>query len=108
MGRNTLRGNVNLTQEEAYKLKRFSKKRITTQIEVTNLKKKLEAAVHDAAVWKSRYEKLKEETKDFVAAIKRAPERLKQFIDEILRMDRREPEKCKENHRKQHSQEIGW
>lgn len=77
-------------------------------MEVTDLKKKLEAAVHDATVWKSRYEKLKVETKDFVAAIKRAPERLKQFIDEILHTDRSEPEKCKENHKKQHSQEIGW
>lgn len=108
MGRNTLRGNVNLTQEEAYKLKQLAKKGVATQMEVTDLKKKLEAAVHDATVWKSRYEKLKVETKDFVAAIKRAPERLKQFIDEILHTDRSEPEKCKENHKKQHSQEIGW
>ena len=102
MGRNTLRGSVNLTQEEAYKLKQLAKKGVTTQMEVTDLKKKLESAVHDATVWKSRYEKLKEETKDFMVAIKHAPERLKQFIDEILHTDRSEPEKCKENHRKQY------
>ena len=57
---------------------------------LSDLKKKLEAARNDARIWKERYEKLFDQTKAFIAAMKKAPEKMKAFIAQILRS---EPEK---------------
>ena len=50
-------------------------------------KKKLEAARNDARIWKERYEKLFEQTKVFIAAMKKAPEKMKTFMAQILRSE---------------------
>ena len=43
-------------------------------------------AKKEISFWKDRYEKLKEETKDFVEALKRASELVKEFIQKALSM----------------------
>lgn len=39
------------------------------------------------------YEELKEQAKDFLAAVKKAPEKVKAFLDSVLHMERPEPQR---------------
>ena len=59
---------------------------------IADLKKKLEAARQDTRIWKERYEALQTQTKDFLAALKKAPEAVKNFISRILHMEKSKPE----------------
>lgn len=68
----------------------MAKRGIAATSALSDLKKKLKAARNDARIWKERYEKLFDQTKAFIAAMKKAPEKMKAFIAQILRS---EPEK---------------
>lgn len=92
MGRRTLIGKVELSQQEA-KVKRLAKKGVAADSPIEDLPRNLKSARRDAQIWKRRYEELKEQTKDFIAALKRAPERVKEFISTILHMERAETPK---------------
>ena len=59
---------------------------------IADLKKKLEAARQDVRIWKDRYESLQAPTKDFLAALKKAPEAVKNFISRILHMEKSKSE----------------
>ena len=43
-------------------------------------------------IWKRKYEKLQEQTKDFMAALKRAPRKVKEFIQFMLHAEPEKPE----------------
>ena len=90
MGRKTFTGKLELSAQEGDRLKELAKRGITANAALSDLKKKLEAARNDARIWKERYEKLFEQTKVFIAAMKKAPEKMKTFMAQILRS---EPEK---------------
>lgn len=90
MGQSTLMGKVQFTQKEAAELKMLAKAGVTAKAEIIDLKRELNLAKKEILLWKGRYEKLKEETKDFVEALKRAPELVKEFIQKALSM---KPEK---------------
>ena len=62
---------------------------------IADLKHKLSSARKDARIWKERYEVLMAQVKDFLAAIKKAPERVIAFIDRILDTEKAEPEQPK-------------
>ena len=96
MGRKTLLGKVEMTQQEAAELKNLAGYGLSADAEISSLKQKLEAAKREAQIWKQRYEKLAEQTKDFMAALKRAPERVRDFIQRVLRA---EPEQVKRDSR---------
>ena len=53
---------------------------------------KVETLKRDVCVWKRKYEKLQEQTKDFMAALKRAPRKVKEFIQFILHAEPEKPE----------------
>ena len=95
MGRKTFTGKLELTSQEGDRLKELAKRGIATAAALSDLKKKLEAARKDARIWKERYETLLIQTKDFIAALKKAPERVKSFIDRILHTEKAEPEQQK-------------
>jgi len=76
-------------------LKNLAKKAISASAVIADLKKKLETARQDARIWKDRYEALQAQTKDFLAALKKAPEAVKNFISRILHMEKKEPEQEK-------------
>ena len=90
MGRKTFTGKLELSAQEGTRLKELAKRGIAATAALSDLKKKLEAARNDARIWKERYEKLFEQTKVFIAAMKKAPEKMKAFMAQILRS---EPEK---------------
>ena len=66
---------------------------------IADLKKKLETARQDVRIWKDRYESLQAQTKDFLAALKKAPEAVKNFISRILHLEKKEPEREKKTAR---------
>lgn len=100
MGRKTLMGKIELTQQEAAQLKQMAKNSISAEAEIGDLKQKLTAAKKDAQIWKQRYEKLLEQTKDFLAALKQTPERVKDFIDRVLHAERPMPQRQPKGHDK--------
>ena len=87
MGRKTFTGKLELSAQEGNRLKDLAKRGITATAALSDLKKKLEAARNDARVWKERYEKLFEQTRVFIAAMKKAPEKMKAFMAHILRSE---------------------
>ena len=95
MGRKTFTGKLELTAQECARLKDLAKRGIAATAALSDLKKKLEAARNDARIWKERYEAHLAQTKDFIAALKKAPERVKSFIDRVLHTEKAEPEQLK-------------
>ncbi|MBD5160903.1 MAG: recombinase [Oscillibacter sp.] len=93
MGHRTLLGKVELSPQEAKDLKQLAKKGVVADSTIGDLKRDLKSARRDAQIWKRRYEELKEQTKDFLAAIKKAPERVKTFVSKILHSERLEQPK---------------
>ena len=98
MGRKTFTGKIEFTPQETDQLKNLAKKAISASAVIADLKKKLEAARQDARIWKDRYEALQVQTKDFLAALKKAPVAVKSFIARILHMEKKEPEQEKQQH----------
>ena len=95
MGRKTFTGKIEFTPHEAEQLKNLAKKAISASAVIADLKKKLEASRQDVRIWKDRYESLQAQTKDFLAALKKAPEAVKAFLSRILHMEKEEPEQEK-------------
>ena len=95
MGRKTFTGKIEFTPHEAEQLKNLAKKAISASAVIADLKKKLETAQQDSRIWKDRYESLQTQTKDFVAALKKAPEAVKNFISRILHIEKSDPEREK-------------
>ena len=84
MGRRTLTGKVELTQQEAIQLKQLAKNGISARAEISDLKQKLSDARKDARIWKQRYEELLDKTRDFLSALAKAPELVRNFLRQIL------------------------
>ena len=91
MGRKTLMGKMEFSQQEANDLKELAKKGVAADTTIRDLQRDLKSARRDAQIWKRRYEELKEQAKDFFAAIKKAPERVMAFISKVLHTERVEP-----------------
>lgn len=68
----------------------LAKKGVTAESEIADLKEELVAARRDAQIYKSRWERLMEETKLFREAVKHAPRLVKDFLASVFR---RPPEK---------------
>ena len=75
---------MEVSQQEAKDLKQLAKKGVAADSTIGDLKRELKSARRDAQIWKRRYEELKEQTKDFLAALKKAPERVMAFISKVL------------------------
>ena len=97
IGKKTISGNISMTPQDAQFLKELTKEGIASHGLIGGLQNKVEALKRDVSVWKRKYEKLQEQTKDFMAALKRAPRKVKEFIQFMLHA---EPEKTEqsENH----------
>ena len=93
MGRKTLMGKVEFSQQEAENLKQLAKKGIAADTTIKDLQRDLKSARRDAQIWKRRYEELKEQVKDFLTAVRKAPERVMSFISKVLHAEQTEPPK---------------
>ena len=90
MGRRTLMGKVEFSQQETEDLKQLAKKGIAADTTIKDLQRDLKSARRDAQIWKRRYEELKEQAKYFLVAIKKAPERVIAFISKVLHTEQAE------------------
>ncbi len=93
MGRRTLMGKVEFSQQEAKDLKQLAKKGVAADTTIKDLQRDLKSARRDAQIWKQRYEELKEQAKDFLVAIRKAPERVMSFISNVLHAEQAQPPK---------------
>ena len=90
MGRKTLLGRVEFTQDEAKALKEMAKASITANTLIAKLKEQLTDAKRAAQIWKERYEKLWDQTYDYVQAVKRAPEQVMEFFCKLRHKERQQ------------------
>ncbi len=93
MGRRTLMGKVEFSQQEAEDLKQLAKKGVAANTTIKDLQRDLKSARRDAQIWKRRYEELKEQAKNFLAAVRIAPERVISFISNVLHTEQAQPPK---------------
>ena len=84
MGKKTITGNITLTPSECSTLKDYAVNGILAKAENSRLEDKLQQAQKSAAVWKQRYESLKEHVRPYLEAVKLAPEKVRAFLDAIL------------------------
>ena len=92
-GHSSLLGKVVMTQQEAADLKQLARAGVTAKAKIADLKQELSDARKEAALWRTRYERLRDQTKDFLESLKRAPERVKAFIQDVLRREPEQPQK---------------
>ncbi|NBI16950.1 recombinase [Neglecta sp. X4] len=93
MGRRTLMGKVEFSQQEAEDLKQLAQKGVAADTTIRDLQRDLKSARRDAQIWKRRYEELKEQVNDFLVAVKKAPERVMSFISKVLQAEQVESPK---------------
>lgn len=65
---------ISMTQDEDAKLKTLAKEGVTSRPKIIDLTRSLKQEKQASAFWKSRYDELREQTKDYIAAVKHAPE----------------------------------
>ena len=109
IGKKTISGNISMTPQDAQFLKELAKEGIASRGLIGDLKNKVETLKRDVSVWKHKYEKLQEQTKDFMAALKRAPRKVKEFIQHTLHAEPETPEQSRSRdvlHRKSHEMEL--
>lgn len=92
IGKKTISGNISMTPQDAQFLKELAKEGVASRGLIGDLKNKVETLKRDVSVWKRKYEKLQEQTKDFMAALKRAPRKVKEFIQFVLHTEPEKPE----------------
>ncbi|MCD8148781.1 MAG: plasmid recombination protein [Clostridiales bacterium] len=84
MGKKNLAGNIMFTPAEAGELKSMAKKGIAAGRRISELEERAARAEKDARIWKRRYEKLLGQVQDYLAAVKKAPERVAGFLRSLL------------------------
>ena len=85
MGRKTLLGRVEFTQDEAAVLKDMAKASLSANALIAKLQEQLTEAKHTAQIWKERYEKLWDQTYDYVQAVRLEPERVRSFLHGLIK-----------------------
>ena len=106
MGKKTITGNITLTPSECSTLKDYAVNGILAKAENSRLKEKLQSAQKSAAVWKQRYESLKEQARPYLEAVKLAPEKVRAFLDAILTRTRQTRHHDQPSHRKSQDVEL--
>ena len=88
IGKTNFFGKVEMTQDDCTYLKERAKLSMIQETQITDLKNKLSSAKKDIGIWKKRYEALYEQTKEFLEAVKRAPEKIKAFVQQIIHSEK--------------------
>ena len=99
IGKTNFFGKVEMTQDDCTYLKERAKLSMIQETQITELKNKLSSAKKDIGIWKKRYEDLYEQTKEFLEAVKRAPEKIKTVIQQILHTEKVSTHTLREKHK---------
>ena len=84
LGKRTLMGNYSLTEDELSFLKKQAAHGYIVDVENRQLKQQLAAAKRDCAEWQTRYRDLRNDVQPYLEALRRAPERVRNFFDSLL------------------------
>ena len=84
-GRKTLRGRIELSEKDYLDMVALSKEGILSRPEIHDLTRKLGEAKTTIDGWRKKYDLLFEQTRDFVRAMKIAPQRVQDFLRNILK-----------------------
>ena len=100
MGQKTLLGKIAFTQHEVKMLKQLAQEGISSRFTISKLKEELSESRKEVRILTNQYKNLKEQTKDILAALEKAPERVHAFIKDILttkteKMEHRQKQKGK-------------
>ena len=106
MGKKTITGNITLTPSECSTLKDYAVNGILAKAENSRLEEKLQQVQKSAAVWKQRYESLKEQARPYLEAVKLAPEKVRAFLDAILTRTRQTKQHNQPVRRKSQNMEL--
>ena len=95
IGIKTISGNISMTPKEAQFLKNLAKEGVASRGQIGNLMNRVETLKRDVNAWKRKYEKLQEQIRDFMTALKRAPRKVKEFLQFILHAEPEKPEQSR-------------
>ena len=95
IGIKTISGNISMTPKEAQFLKNLAKEDVASRGQIGNLMNRVETLKRDVNAWKRKYEKLQEQIRDFMTALKRAPRKVKEFLQFILHAEPEKPEQSR-------------
>ena len=84
LGKKTLLGNYSLTEEEFSQLKSQATHGFMVDVENRQLKQQLSAAQQDSIKWQTRYRDLRNEVQPYLDAMRHAPERVRNFFENLL------------------------
>ena len=84
LGKKTLLGNYSLTEEEFSKLKSQAAHGFMVDVENRQLKQQLSAAQQNSINWQTRYRNLRNEVQPYLDAMRHAPERVRNFFENLL------------------------
>lgn len=84
MGKKNLLGKIELSQQETAQLKQLAKNNLLAEITINDLQQNLQSAKRDSAIWKKRYKKLQEQTKNFIKAQRQSPELVQKLLNDLL------------------------
>lgn len=106
MGNKTFTGNISFTPQEASKLKTLAREAIGSRSKIGDLKDSLVKAKREADRWKRKYEVLEEKTELFMSAVKRAPQRVMDFLREVMLREPEQPKQTSRHNEKNHNLEL--
>ena len=86
--RRMMGGKIEFTLEEAQELKALAKKGVIAKARITEIRKELDDKKRTSGIWKQRYEKLREESKAYMAAKEKDPEGTEKALQGILQEQR--------------------
>lgn len=92
MAKKTFFGKMELTVDDWGKVVALAKKGVVSEAKIADLKKQLANAIKDIGSYKNRYEKLAEETKEYLKLKFFFPQQVKKSLDEITRNGKKVPE----------------
>lgn len=84
MGKSTIFGKVELTKADCERLKNLAKKGVVADTKISDLREKLRSAERDTEIWHHRYDDLNARTKEYQAAIKLAPNQVREAVERVL------------------------
>ena len=88
-------GQIVVAPEDLEYVKAFASEGVRSRVMIADLTKSITKIDRDRNTWKTRYERLSEKAAPFLAAVKHAPQRVMDFLNNIMREppERNEPER---------------
>lgn len=84
MGKKTFTGNISFTPQEVSTLKTLAQEGVGSRMKIGKLQDQLAKVKRESDSWRRKYEVLEQKTGLFMAAMKRAPQRVMDFLRDVM------------------------